>query len=225
MRKIGLTLSKFTFLICSLIGISAQAANPEGGIRWALRAGWDVNFAGKWHKSGMDLPGYHTGTGATLGTLCNIPLSAKFFLEPGISLTYDTYSDEVILGKDELDEGTKSIDPTVYKAGFRIPIVFGYRINLTDKVGLKIFTGPELSYAFAGGVHLNDNDLKDELDLHIFGSGGYMRRFSAAWKAGVAVPFGNWQVGLEGAFGLNNVLTNGWTFRENRMNLSLALFL
>lgn len=225
MKSISRPISIIAAAIACCFTFTARAQEAPGKARWGLRAGWDVNLAGRWHKDGSHLPGYHTGTGATLGAICDIPLPGGFFLEPGASLFYDTYADKVSLALDKRSFNTKEIDPTVYKAGIRFSASAGYRFRLSEKTALKVFTGPELSVAFAGGIHINDNDLKEDLDYSIFGTDGYMHRVSAGWKAGAAVPFGNWQAGIDASFGMTNLLTNGYTFRENRLNIHLALFL
>ena len=84
-------------------------------------------------------------------------LSVISFLETNSILSqpfhyfYDTYSYKykgVTITGIDFEES----NPTVYKFGIRIPVVVGYSIYLTDRISIAPFTGPEMSYSFAGAI-------------------------------------------------------------------------
>lgn len=83
-------------------------------------------------------------------------------------------------------------DPTVYKFGIRIPVVVGYSICLTDRISIAPFTGPEMSYSFAGAMKIHDKEKLELDDTSIFSKFGNQRRFECGWKIGVAFFTGMW---------------------------------
>lgn len=211
----------FSLLLSTLISDAQTIESAEHNPTWGIRATFDVNIPGRVRINDYNDRMFRAGTGGSVGVVCNINLGAKFYLEPAVSMFYDTYSyKDLILGAEDYQE----YDPAVYKAGFRIPAVIGYSFTITDKLAIAPFTGPEMSYAFAGDVKIHN---RDELDLHgnlLFGTFGTQRRFECGWKIGVAFFSGKWSFNIDATIGMTNLMTNGTTFHENRATLNLTRY-
>lgn len=98
---------------------------------WGVRAAFDVNLPGHVKSDVFNDKMFRAGVGGALGAVCNIYLGHKFYLEPAVSVFYDTYSyNDLIVGGNGYEES----DPTVYKIGIRVPIVAGYSVALSDRL-------------------------------------------------------------------------------------------
>lgn len=219
MKKFFATLSAILFAIIANAQIIEKGeSNPI----WGVRGTFDVNLPGNVHNNIINDDMFRAGTGGAIGAVCNVYLGKKFYLEPGISLFYDTYSykDLIIANADFYEES----DPAVYKIGLRIPVVAGYSISVNDLISIAPFTGPELSYAFAGDIKIHDRDRLDAKDFSLFGNPGYQRRLECGWKIGLAFFSGMWNFSIDGTIGMTNLMTNGMKFRESRGTVSVTRY-
>lgn len=208
--------------LCSLF-TTASAAETDSDTRpmWGVKAAFDINIPGKWHGDAGSVSMYRHGFGGTVGTVCNIYLGKNFYLEPGLSLFYDSYSHKdliVVNAPGELGEE----DPSLYKVGLRIPVVAGYSFNIGENLAMSVYTGPELSYAFAGDIRFKDADLKGEIGL--FGKNGNQKRIDCAWEIGVGFPVNEWFISIDAALGMTDLLKGGMSFRENRCTVGLTRY-
>lgn len=221
-------MKKLILLLCLVINIAVANAQivekGEGNPIWGVRAAFDVNLPGKVRSNVFNDKMFRTGTGGTLGAVCNIYLGSKFYLEPAISLFYDTYSyNDIVIADDYYMED----DPTVYKVGIRIPVIVGYSIGVSDLISIAPFTGPELSYAFAGDIrfhNIDKMDLEDVSFLSLFGKNGNQHRLECGWKIGVAFFSGKWSFNIDGTIGMTNLMKNGLKFHENRGSVSITRY-
>lgn len=220
-------MKKLSIIFCILIGsLYTNAQIIEQGEHnpiWGVRAAFDVNLPGHVRIKTYNDKMFRAGTGGGIGAVCNIYLGHKFYLEPAVTLFYDTYSynDLVITNDDGI---VIEKDPSVYKAGFRIPVVVGYSFSISDRLSIAPFTGPELSYAFAGNIKIRN---KESLDLHgnlLFGEIGSQRRFDCGWKIGIAFFSGMWSFNIDASIGMTNLMKNGTTFRENRATVNVTRY-
>ncbi len=186
-----------------------------------IKAALDVNFPGKWHTSGNSVDMYRHGFGGTVGALYNIYLGHDFYIEPGLSLFYDTFSHTGIY----IDMSSGLIKPKVYKTGIRVPVVAGYSFDITERFIMSVYTGPEVSYVFSGGIrgkYMNSNN--DDLGeiLNPYGKNGLNRRFDCAWKVGLAFPTDYVTFMIDASFGITDICKNDISMRENRLSIGLA---
>ena len=220
-----ITFALLAAVLCTGPGAAAQDEADVEDTRpmWGIKAALDINLPGKYHSAAGSVTMFRHGFGGTLGAVYNIYLGHNFYLEPGASLFYDTYSYKgIVFGSYEGLPGES--DPGLYKFGIRIPVVAGYSFNVTDRFAMSVFTGPELSYALAGDIKFKDREALDLNDLHLFGKNGPQRRADCAWKVGVGFPMDGWFVSVEGAFGLTNLNRLGTTFHENRCTIALSRY-
>ena len=217
MKKISIVI---TFLFAVLCG-AAQVKDTRP--LWGIKAAFDVNLPGDWHGDAGSVRMYRHGFGGSVGAIYNVYLGGNFFVEPGVSVFYDKYSyDNLVIsgpGGDAYQE-----DPSLDKVGLRVPLVAGYMINFPCGFSMNVFTGPELDYAFAGAVNVDDKDALDGSDISLFGEYGNQHRASLGWIIGAGFPFGNWAFTLEGALGVTDLLKGGMSFRENRVTLGLSYY-
>ncbi len=217
---------KRILLLSLIVVLSVKAyAQTEDNTKpiWGIKAAFDINIPGKWHGAAGGVEMYRIGYGGTLGAVCNIYLGRNFYIEPGISLFYDTYS-----YKDLIITSSSGIiaekDPGIYKAGIRIPIVAGYEFSIANRFDMTIFTGPELNYAFTGDVRMKDKSLIYGSELPMFGKEGNQRRVDCAWKIGLGFPWNMWTLSWEADIGMTDLLKTGMSFRENRVSVNVTRY-
>lgn len=190
------------------------------GPYWGVRAGLDISIPGHWKVGDNSVDMFDNGAGFTAGAIYNIPLVKGLFLEPGVSLYYDTYHYDGIV----IDAvGGEEVRPQVRKFGFRVPVNLGWRFDINENCAATLFTGPQLGIGVSASTHL-DSDLEglDELDGNLYGDKGAYRRIDLAWSVGGAFLFGHWQLTLSGDIGLLNLHKGDIKFHENRVALTLG---
>ncbi len=104
-----------------------------------------------------------------------------------------------------------------------MPVVIGYSYSLVDVLPMRVYTGPEFNYAFAGDIRFKDRDLVGD-DWHLFGKNGDQRRFDMAWKIGLGAEFDIAIVGVEAAIGVTDLFPGKPSFRDNRVSVSVTHF-
>lgn len=221
-KSIGIGSLWSFIIVLSSITTSAQIIEMrETNPVWGIRAAFDVNLPGKVHGNVIDDRMFRNGTGGTVGAVCNIVVGKKFYIEPAVSLFYDTYSYKglTILGTDYEEN-----DPALYKIGIRMPVVLGYSIGITDRIAIAPFTGPEMSYSSAGAIKVHDKEKLKLDNTSLFGKFGAQRRFECGWKIGVAFFSGMWAFNIDATIGLTNLMTNGTKFHENRGSVSVTRY-
>lgn len=220
MKKLSILLC---ILMCSLWANAQVIEKGEHNPTWGVRATFDVNIPGHVRINDYNDKMFRAGTGGTIGAVCNIYLGYKFYIEPGVSLFYDTYSyNDLIIAADDIADIQRN--PGVYKVGFRIPIVAGYSFSISDRLSIAPFTGPELSYAFAGDIRIHD---KESLGIDgnlLFGDTGFQRRVDCGWKVGIAFFSDMWSFNIDATIGMTNLMTNGTSFRENRFAVNITRY-
>ena len=211
--------------IISCITLSASAQNDVADTRpmWGIKAAFDVNIPGKWHGDAGSVSMFRHGFGATFGAVYNIYLGKSFYIEPGASLFYDSYSYKNLVISGDAGNIIEE-DPSLYKLGIRIPVVVGYSFSISDNFAMLVYTGPELSYAFTGDIKIKDSELQHSSDISLFGEYGTQRRVDCAWKVGVGFPVNQWLVSIEAAIGMTDLLKSGMSFRENRCSVALTRY-
>lgn len=206
-------------LLCLSVTSLFAIEKGNGGVR----ASFDVSIPGNWNIQGGHIKMFKPGCGFSVGCVYYQPLGKGLFLEPGLTLFYDTYSfdDLRITG---IDGTIATKDPGVRKAGLRLPVQLGYEFRITEKWRLAVYTGPELSYVFSQNAHVKHRELLDEdFSPDLLGIKEH-RRFDCAWKAGIAVPIDFIWVGIDAALGLTDLLPGNVTFRENRVSVNATYY-
>ncbi|MDE6335055.1 MAG: hypothetical protein K2L34_00660 [Muribaculaceae bacterium] len=210
-------------LLCGMSGV-VRAEDTDTRPMWGVKAAVDLNLPGKWRSDDYSIKMYRHGFGVNVGVVCNVYLGKDFYFEPGVSLFYDTYSYYKFVVSGEGGNIVES-DPSLYKVGLRVPVIFGRMFDFSEKFAMTVFTGPEISYAFAGGINAKNKEIFGEGGLKLFGKEhGCQRRVDCAWKAGIGFPTGDWYVSLDVAFGLTDMLKGDISFYENRCSLGVTRY-
>lgn len=204
----------FALLMCCVAG-SARAESNES-VYWGIKASGGAEIPGKWRGDRTSMDMYKTGYYLNVGAVANVYLGRSFYFEPGVSLFYSKYDMDVVVMADE--SGLDVSNPPAHKVGVQVPLVFGYSFQFP----LNVYTGPQLRYAFAGGVDISDDIIKGAEDD--FALWGVQRRFDLSWKVGVGVPVDNFNIALEVDLGVTDLLKGNMSFRENRVGFALTYF-
>ncbi len=212
---------KKAFIVLSLLLAYLSSWAQE----WGIRAAFDINIPSKLggRLNGEKLDLFKTGFGGTLGAVYKHWFNDYIFLEPGASIFYDSYAYKDIL-VDGNPNYLEELDASIYKVGLRIPLVVGYSYYLVGDLPMRVYTGPELSYAFAGGTHVKNKSVKDDFDTTIFGKNGFMNRVDCAWKIGIGAEFDIATVCFDVAIGMTDLYKDHLTLRENRVTISVLRY-
>lgn len=199
--------------------LSAFPLMAEG--LWGAKASLDINMPGKWKVGDTSTKLYDSGFGFSLGGVYSHYVTENVFIEPSLSLFYDTYSCDFFIQE---GDGFAEEKPITFKFGIRIPVVVGYTFDITDDFSFSVFTGPELNYAFAGRNRFKSKHLTENIGTLFGKEDGMQRRISCAWKGGFGFPFYDWRVDIEAAVGLTDVIVGPASMKENRLSVSLIRY-
>lgn len=212
----------------SLLSLSSKAQdymydNPENKAFFGARLGVDITST-----PGDELSSYSNGTGFSFGAIYNIPLYKNLYFEPGLSLFYDTFSEDIAI--------TNGSDPMPYQIsrsfrnfGFRVPILAGYHFDFSDMVRIAPFTGPQLNFSVYAHDHYDNDAIRDiagegnEMKgTSLFGEHGF-KRFDLQWVFGASVTYDRYVFTAQGAIGLTKVYNiSSFHFRRNTCTISVG---
>lgn len=216
-------LFSLVFVLFTLVSPYANAQNiNDSRVIWGVKGALDINFPSKSHIKDVSFDMYKHGLGGNLGAVCNIYLARDFYLEPGLSIFYDTYSyDQFVIG----ESPSINFDSRIHKLGLRLPIMIGYAFDVFEIFSMNVYTGPEVSYAFSGWLDdkykgvLSDEDYQS---FQPFGKYGTHRRIDCAWKIGLGFPTEYVTINIDAALGLTDVSKGEISFNENRLTIGLT---
>lgn len=199
--------------------------NSAKTVVWGVKGNLNAELPSKWRGGGESRKEYNSGFGVSVGALANIYLGKNFYFEPELALFYEGYSYDKVQFVAPNSPAVNA-GPNIYKVGVRVPLVVGYSIDISEKWGINVFTGPQLSYAFWGDVKSDNAEYKDDPSImNIFGKDGSQRRFDLGWKIGVGFPVNHFVISLEGDIGITDLLKSSvYSFRENRVSLGVAYY-
>lgn len=216
------------FLLLALPSRAQESANDSPAnakrVLWGIKGNLNAELPSKWRTNSMSIKMFNSGFGASIGGLANIYLDKNFYFEPEFSLFYEGYSYDNIR---TVAPNSPSVNagPKIYKLGIRVPVIFGYSINISETWGLNVFTGPVVSYAFYGDAKSDNEDIQSDKNLMSVFSGIYaQRRFDASWKLGVGFPVDHFMISLEADIGMTNLMRSTWKMREDRLSLGITYY-
>lgn len=191
--------------------------NPDNEAFLGARIGVDISST----SDGGDI--YSNGAGFSLGAVYNIPIYKNLYVEPGLSLFYDTFGTEVTAISPD-GASFYQIDGSIRNMGFRIPLVAGYFFDFTDDIRVAPFTGPQLNFSFMAKQHWDKSDVGGESleNRSIFGEYGF-KHFDLQWAFGVGVTYQQYYFSLSGAVGMTKAYKlRDLGFRRNLLNISIG---
>lgn len=194
--------------------------NPFNAPYLGIRVGADVVCPGDMKSDNVSIDMFSNGGGIEFGAVYNIPLVANLYIEPGVNLYYNSYS----IKKEWLsllDNDGDITGVSERRFGFRIPVMLGYRFDLTSDVNVSVFTGPELEIGLSGKEKVKGRMLSLSGDL--YGDDGSFNRTNVLWGLGASVGYRHFIFGIKGGIGMANMLSDSdVTMRENRVTFSLG---
>lgn len=205
-------------LLVAIVSIAASAQSY-----WGIRAGWDDNLPGNYKAGDYSYEMFKNGSGLYVGAIYNHPIVAGLYIEPGVSLFYDTYkySDLTI---SDADGNNAIFNPKVKKFGVRVPVRLGYYFDIFPSGGgVSVFTGPQFDFGLSGKLGITDQESRDyDIERNLFSDLYGFRRIGMSWTIGANVYVGDWVVEISGAFGMTDMMKGAVAFRENRISVGLG---
>lgn len=201
-----------------------EIIEKNSNVIWGIKGCLSAELPSKVKVDNTSAKMYMSGFGASLGGMMNVNLGKNFYFEPELLLFYEGYSYDNIQVVAP-NSPSVNVGPQIHKLGVRLPLKVGYFINISEKWGLEVFTGPQLSYAFYGNAKSTDEEIKDNYDLmHLYEGKYAQRRFDLGWKIGVGFPVEHFLISLEADFGITNMMKSYGTMRENRLSLGIGYY-
>lgn len=225
MKKIFLFLVIFAF--GSLYAFSQDEEQPSNRtVVWGIKANLGAELPSKFSKDDNLKPNkFNSGFGASIGGLANVYLGKNFYFEPEIALFYEGYSYDNVRPVAP-NSPSVNVGPTIHKFGVDLPLNIGYFINISEKWGLNVFTGPKLSYAFYGNSKSSakEDPQIPEL-LHVFKGPYAQNRFGLGWDIGIGFPVENFMISLEADLGITDMMKGkSLNMRENLLSLGITYY-
>ncbi len=127
---------------------------------------------------------WDAGSGAVLTGMYKLPLSQKFFFEPGLAAYYNT------MGVDYIAEDEAVYEGTVKNIGLRVPLMFGLHLRPSDRFDLDISTGPWLNvnlYARRQAMPDVDAPVPVPQSINLFRKG--FKRVEGLWGLKLSATF------------------------------------
>ena len=213
-------------LISIIISAATFTSHADGKVRWGAKLSVEGVMPTKLKSGDSSFKMFHNGVGFTLGAVSHINFGREFFVEPGLSFFYSKYKYDLTI----MDTPAKQeVDPPLTKMGMQLPVVVGYQANFTDMIGIRLYMGPQIRYAFAGKVGIKDPQLREENESLLLWDCN--RRFELSWKAGIGVPIDNFMISAEADFGLTNLTKTTtitgdlpWRMREFRVGGAITYY-
>lgn len=202
-----------------------EETNAAKNVIWGIKG----NIGAELPHSNLTVDGdrkrmFNSGFGASIGGLANIYLGKNFYFEPELALFYEGYSYNNVRAVAP-NSPSVNVGPDIHKLGLRLPLVFGYFINISDTWGLDVFTGPEFNYAFYGNATSQNEEVKDNYDLmHVFKGDFAQNRFDMEWKVGIGFPVSNFLISLEADLGITDLMKGSRSLRDNRVSLGITYY-
>jgi outer membrane autotransporter protein len=184
--------------------------NPNNEAYLGARIGLDITTpAGTY----TNIDSYGNGAGFTIGAVYNIPVYKNLYVEPGLSIFYNSFSDKIYLDPSGMNE----LKGSIRNLGFRVPLVAGYFFDFTDDIRVAPFTGPQLNASIIARRHYDGLDSES-----CFGSNGF-KHFDVQWLFGVGVTYQRYYVAISGGVGLTRCYSAADDrFRRNTFNIALG---
>lgn len=203
-------------------------SNPNNKPHFGIRFGVDANMPSKmtYKKIDYSVDYFNNGAGLDFGGYFDLPIVANLYFETGLNLSYDTYS----VKKERINHslGTKFNKLQIKRLGFRVPALVGYHFDVSSKVKLLMFVGPELDLGlmakeYAEGKHGNDFFIKTN-NLYTGNQDEKFRRINVLGNFGAGVAYDKVRFTIDYHKGfLNTTDSKKYTFRENKLTFGIGI--
>ncbi len=189
--------------------------NPDNKEYFGVRLGLDITAT-----PGAGTDTYRNGAGFSIGAVYNIPVYKNLYVEPGLSIFYDTFSDNIIVGDNGSLELPQQMSRSFRNFGFRIPIFVGYHFDFTEQISIAPFTGPQFNLSlYAQDAYDKDYGLEA---VSLFGEKGF-KHLDMQWAVGAALTYNKFVISATAAFGITKIYTVGYDrLRRNTCTIAIG---
>lgn len=167
--------------------------------------------------------GNEMGIGVGAGLNGRFEWKNRFYIQPGLMVSYDTAAASVADDYDVVDNTSGSF--RIRRGSLMLPVHFGYKFYVTTDLYMTLFTGAWASYGFAGTIDYNPGPLgtpDSEFVDYLYGPNGAWNRIGAGIALGLTFDIGaKLTVNVDGYLGLNHMAERN-IFYSNYMSESLG---
>lgn len=230
-------------------GTQAQRVvnNADNKAYWGVRASFDLTMPGdaKVTYPNRDITvkddTFNSNAGCSVEGVFNIPIVANFYIEPGMSLYYNTMvinkwsMQNLISYLEQSGIGGQVTTHSVRKTGMRIPAMAGYHFDFTPNLRLAVFTGPVLDIGFLMDEYYKVSTFEKSFAASMYKardrySEDRMQRTNLDWRVGIGVDIHrffiacNWTAGLTNSYLVAEKNRKDYKidFRQNYLQFSLG---
>ncbi len=229
MKKLLLTAA---LTATTIAGASAQSTifnNPDNEAYFGIRAMYNLKCPGDMKFDNVGKIGLlGKGSGVGVGLIYNVPMVANLYIEPGLTLYYNTESIKAMGSMVDTDGALFDVEhASMRKFGFRVPLMFGYHFDFTPDIKVSVFTGPELDIGFSNDQYMTVSVANQELHAapSAYGDNAIisMHRCNCNWKFGAGLSYDHYYLGVGGGIGILNMSDIKYsTLYENYFEVSLG---
>ncbi len=217
-------MKRFIIALTAIIGLGTAASaqnllfeNPDNKPYFGVRLGLDVTST-----AGATYDTYNNGAGFNAGAVYNIPVVKNFYFEPGLSLFYNTFGEQITTTiPDQYDGFAYVMDTSIRNFGFRIPFNFGYRFDFTDEMSIYVYTGPVLNISVTAKQHCDAYGDEAAHTENLMGHG--FKRADMQWDFGVGYSYNKLYVQVGGGVGVTKAYSSAIdSYRRNTFNIAVG---
>lgn len=165
----------------------ARAQTADGGTAYAAPAptgGFSVDLSYELTIPSGSKGWLSTGSGAFLSARYKLPLSSRFYFEPGIGGYYST------MGSDYMQVDNFVYQGTLKNIGIRIPLMVGYEFEASPSLHMSVATGPMLNvnvYMREQAMPAAQAPVREPQSINLFSRG--FRRVEGLWGLQLSFTF------------------------------------
>lgn len=154
-----------------------------------------------------------TGLDYSIMGLFRAPIDNHWYAEPQIEVYFNNLKTAGTMSEEVAHEGITTA--TLRTIGFRVPIAFGWRVNLASNVQLSLFTGPEFDFRIKTWFHPDkpSNIFKGTTARPLYGDYGV----DLDLRSGAGLTFGRYYVGASFAWKLCKITRSDYGAKRQRL--------
>lgn len=168
---------------------------------------------------------FNNGSGFAVGAIYQIPVWKNLYVEPGATISYNTYAWNKAVVSEALEEefGSNFVidNASVRMWNVRVPILIGYNFDLLSDVRFSVFTGPEFQLGLSGDSHIKVG--RKTITEGVYGDDGVMNRCDVKWRFGVGAQiFDHYYAAISGAAGICDLAKDAPKMRTNLFDITIG---
>lgn len=196
-------------------GLYELYKTPVTGNRpyFGIRA--SVGYAYPYHIKYARIPlsSKATGIDGSVMGLFRAPIDHRWYVEPQIEVYFNSLKTGGTLSEEVTKAGIT--EATLRTVGFRVPIAFGWRHNLSENMQLSLFTGPEFDFRIKTWFHPDkpSNIFKGTTARPLYGDYGV----DLDLRSGAGLTLGRYYVGASYSWKLCKITRSDYGAKRQRL--------